>query len=207
MAVFRWSRSAVQENDIGQFTRWMSHPLARTFLQFRTFILAAWSKQFLQGLNYRDAEAFTAFAGTVFAGGMVYTAQTYLNAIGREDRDEWLEKRLEPKRLVTSAFQRSSWFSLLAPGIDLVSFATTRDTVFDGRTTGLQGVWGNPTADLGDKSMEALGTLSATLQGDEMSKQGAYAMRSILPFQNLIGITHMFNLMVADLPQYSRSQY
>ncbi len=201
-AVYRWGRSAVQEDDIGQFAAWMSHPLARTVLQFRSFLLASWSKQFLQGLNYRDMEAFTSFTGTVFAGGLVYTAQTHLNAIGRDDREEWLEKRLEPKRLITSAFQRSSWFSLLAPGIDAVHFALSGENLFDGRTTGLStGFFGNPTVDLLDTVLGgALGEIVDA--GDGISQQGAGSIKRALPVHNLMGITQMFNLMVSDLPEY-----
>jgi len=41
LAVSRYSRKVIQENDVGSLHRWMSNPMAQTFLQFRTFMLRA----------------------------------------------------------------------------------------------------------------------------------------------------------------------
>ncbi|MBN9347590.1 MAG: hypothetical protein J0I48_15570, partial [Devosia sp.] len=89
MAAFRLSRSIIQENDLGNMSKWMSSPMMRTVLQFRSFMLAAWSKQFLQGLNHMDSTTLVQWGTSVFVAGLAYTARTHLNSIiGRQNFDE-----------------------------------------------------------------------------------------------------------------------
>lgn len=205
MAVFRAGRTIIQENDIGNLAAFMAAPLARTVFQFRSFILAAWSKQFINGLNFRDFTTFTTFAGTMFMASLGYIGRTHLNAVGRSDRDEWLEKRLAPDRIAAAALQNSSWFSLLAPGADLAWGAFMDEPLFDARSTLLASdpLLGNPTVDLANSLHKAPGALARGM-GGSLTREDTDAIKRILPFQNLMGITQLYSTMVSDLPDWRR---
>lgn len=206
MAVFRAGRTMVQENDIGNLAMFMSNPLARTVFQFRSFILAAWSKQFINGLNFRDFTTFTSFATTMFLASLNYIGRTHLNAIGRSDREEWLEKRLTPERIAAAGLQNSSWFSILAPASDLGWGMFADEPVFDARTTMLASdpLWGNPTMDLIDSFSKGTSSIFHGLTTGEFAQSDAGNVKRILPYQNLIGITQLYSTMVSDLPEWRR---
>lgn len=206
MAVFRLGRTIIQENDIGNLAAFMAHPLARTIFQFRSFILAAWAKQFINGLNFRDFTTFSAFTGTMFMASLGYIARTHLNAIGRSDREEWLEKRLTPERIAAAGLQNSSWFSILAPASDLTWGMFTDEPIFDARNTMLASdpLLGNPTWDLIDGFSKGTSSIFHGLTTGEFAKSDADNVRRILPFQNVMGIAQLYSTMVSDLPEWRR---
>ncbi|WP_164079209.1 hypothetical protein, partial [Stenotrophomonas maltophilia] len=63
-------------------------------------------------------------------------AQTHLQSLGREDREKFLEKRLEPRKLAVAAFQRAGFSSLLPGAWDNAMFLGGMDPLFDTRVTG-----------------------------------------------------------------------
>ena len=74
---------------------------------------------------------------SVFAG-LAYVAQTHVNALLRNDKEEFLQERLTPLEIAKAAFQRSSWASLFPALIDTAAPFFGEDPVFAyGRTTGL----------------------------------------------------------------------
>jgi len=205
-AAFRLGRTIIQENDIGQMAMWMSNPLARTFLQFRSFMLASYTKQMLQGLNFRDTATAQAFIGTTVAASMVYIAKTHLNSIGRSDRKEFLEKRLSLGRIAAAGIQNSSWASIMPMAVDSMVTLVGGRPFFDARNTQLasNALWGNPTADLGDGISQAMEIIGETVfNGKRFSQADARNLLRILPFQNLNGITQLTSMMISPLPEWS----
>lgn len=205
-AAFRLGRSIIQENDIGQMAMWMSAPLARTFIQFRSFMLASYTKQTLQGLNFRDTTTAMAFMGTTFAASLSYMARTHLNALGRSDREEYLEKRLSLDRIAAAGIQNSSWASLMPMMVDSGLGIAGRDSFFDARNTGLaSNLWlGNPTSDLADAIPQATGVFGKALRGGQVSQSDIRTLARILPFQNMNGVAQFLSVMVRPLPEWSR---
>ncbi|QDZ10422.1 hypothetical protein [Devosia ginsengisoli] len=164
-AVFRMGRTVIQENDLGNMAMWMSHPLAKTLFQFRTFMLASWSKQFLNGLNMRDFTTFASFSTTAFLGTMSFATREYLNAQGRSDREKYLAERLSPQKLAAAGLQNSSWFGIFAPIIDTtITPALGMNAIFDARNTqqASDAVFGNPTVGLLD-ALKAATTVPAEI--------------------------------------------
>lgn len=204
-AVFRWSRRIIQENDVGQMARWMSHPLAKTLLQFRSFTLAAWSKNFLHNIHMRDMETFMAFSASMFAAGLTYVAQTHLQAIGRSDREQWLERRLSVDKIALAAFQRAGFTSLSPMFIDMGARGVGADPIFDFRTTGQSSdaIFGNPTVGLIDDASKATAGIAQLLSG-EGSQAGMRSVARVLPLQNFLPFTMMFNAMISGLPERER---
>lgn len=202
-AVFRMARTVVQENDIGNVAMWMSKPTAKTLLQFRSFMLASWSKQFLNGMNHMDFTMFASFATTAFLGTITYAMQTHLNAIGRADREEFLNDRLSPTKLASAGIQRSSWFGIFAPGIDtVVPRALGTGPLFDARTTqqSSDAFLGNPTVGLIDGALSALSAPREIATG-EFDRADAQRIRTLFVFQNAMGITQLFNATAGQLPE------
>lgn len=200
--VFRHARSIIQENDLGSMAKWMSDPTAKTLLQFRSFMLSSWSKQFMYGMNHMDMRTVAAFATTAFLGSMSYTMQTHLNAIGRADRQQFLEERLHPLKLATAGLNRSSWFGLLAPAYDTTVGRAFDAPMFDARTTqqSSDAFLGNPTVSLVDAVANLPGVAVDAARG-EFNQADAQQIRSVFAFQNMMGITQLFNLMAGQLPK------
>ena len=90
--------------------------------------------------------------------GLVYVAQTHIQAIGKspEEKQEFLDKRLSYLSIGSAAFQRSTYSTLLPAFID-----TGRDPIggaeplFNYRSSGLEInlVTGNPTYRLFEKGL------------------------------------------------------
>ena len=72
----------------------MTSTLGKIITQFRTFMLVSYSKQFLHNIKRNDFAAYSAMMYSTFFAGLSYTAQMRANAIGREDKEEFLKERL-----------------------------------------------------------------------------------------------------------------
>ena len=207
-AIDRWSKKIIQENDIGQMSQWMTKPLGKALIQFRSFIVAAWTKQTLQGVNHRDWQTFVAWSTSIFFGGLSFTAQTYINSLGRDDQKEYLQERLNPAALGRSAFQRAGFATIVPGPVDSMVQAVGYEPVFAfGRTTGLasNAILGSPSLDLLDRTAPAgRGITAAVLNGGySYSQQDWRVLTSITPFQNAMGICNFYNLIGQSLPRWS----
>ncbi|WP_195706772.1 phage tail tip lysozyme [Brucella sp. 10RB9213] len=209
-AAFRLGRTIIQENDLGQMAMWMSKPLSRTFLQFRSFMLAAYSKQLMQGLNFHDATTAMSFIGTTVAASLVYIARTHTNSLGRSDRNEYLEKQLTLGRIAAAGVQYSSWASIMpavwdstiAPPLGFGPF-------FDNRASqlGSDAITGNPSADLLAGVYKALDTFGQNVaRGKTFSQADARNYLRLLAFNNLSGISQLSSLLISPLPEWSRKR-
>jgi hypothetical protein len=195
----------VQENDRGQLAVWMSHQLARTLLQFRSVAIGAWSKQLHQGLNMRDSTMAMQWLSTTFLATMVYTARTYANSIGRSDQQEYLEKRLHVEAIAPGGIQNSNFFSLLAPAIDTAMKATGYGPIFIGRNTQqASDIWGGiPTVGLYHSVPESLAAAFQAGTKGGLSQSDVCSTLRVLPFQNAIRVTQVFNGMVRGPPWWT----
>ena len=204
-AMWRASRNMIQENDIGQFATWMASPLAKTFLQFRTFTIGAWTKSLLQGMNMRDAEAAIAFGTTAFLGALTYVAQTNLNLMGDKDAERKRKDRLSWSKIAAAGFQRTSESSLTTIPMDLLAEMVTGDAIFDTRSSGMtntiSNAFGNPTGDLAVTGLNAVKGLTTAALGDDYSRPDLQALTRTLPFQRMMGFIQFYNWLGSGLPR------
>lgn len=112
-ALHRSASQMIQSNFVGEQGIWMSRDLGSILTQLRTFPLVALQKQLLRGLYHVDTTSFSALAGGVTFGALVYMAQQQVGAAFLEDREGLLEERLAPSAVVKGAVQRMSMSSLL----------------------------------------------------------------------------------------------
>jgi len=208
-AISEWARRVIQENNIGSMSRWMTGDLGRTLLQFRSFAITSWEKQFLRGLYVRDARVWSAWAQATLLGGLAYVGLTYTNSIGRDDADAYRRRRLTPAEVGKGAFQRAGWAAMLPPMVDTPLWAMGRERVFQyGRTSGLGSdfVWGSPTGELLLKTGRAVGGAGqAAVSGEYRYSEADWRnVMRILPFHNAFVVQNVLEGVGRGLPEHSR---
>jgi hypothetical protein len=211
-AISRWTRQSIQQNDVGNLNVHMTGTLGKILTQFRTFMLVSYSKQFLHNINRRDFAAFQGMMYSMLFGGLAYTLQTHVNAIGRDDKELFLQERLSIDEIAKASFQRAGWASLFPAFIDTGRSLVGEDPLFAyGRSTGLASnlFRGIPLVDLVDNASKAVVGGSRALFNDEYqwSRGQQRALNSLAPFQNAMGIKNVMNLTLEGLPTNSKIQY
>lgn len=200
-AVWRWSRMIVQEPVLGQQNILLSHPVARTIFQFRTFMLQSWTNQLLRNLHHRDFNTFATFLATSVVGGMVYTAQQYLNSAGRSDRDKYLEEKISPSGIAKAMVQRGEWSSILPTIFDTGAFAVGAKPWFEDRASGTASNFlQNPSLDLVTSGFKASSGAARALREGNWSQGEIRSLMRIIPFQNAIGVAPLVNTLISDQP-------
>lgn len=212
--VDRWAKKSVQENDIGNMPDFMSYELGKTIGQFRSFMMAAYVKQTLAGMHMRDWETASAFLGSMFFGGLFYVGQTHVNSLGRDDREQYLEDRLNPTNLANAAFQRAAFSSVIPMTADIVGNAMGFDPTFDFRSSGLKSggatpselILSNPTGDLVDGASRAFGgVVQGAINPDyTFSEQDFKGIAKVMMFQNMFGVRNVLAAVGGELPDYSQ---
>ena len=212
--VNRWATKTVQENDPGNMPAFMTKELGKTVMQFRSFMLASYSKQLLSGIHHRDWETFSAFMSAMLFGGLFYAGQQVVNSIGRPDAGEWLDKRLSPSSLAKAAFQRAGFSSIIPMGVDFAAGFVGMEPIFDYRSSGLSNGGGglagaltsNPTMDLLRNLERGIkGTTSAAFSdGYDFSQQDWRALASTLVFQNALIVRNGLAMLGGQLPRFSQ---
>lgn len=200
----RLARQIIQKNDIGNMVMWMSNPIAKAFMQFRTFMVGAYSKQTLKSLNFRDGVALNNLILTTGFAGASYYAQMKIQAIGREDADEFLEDRLSPKNLASAAFSRAAVSSIVPMLIDTALPAFGQDQLFTKtRTTGqATDAWlGNPTTGGVNDVLRMIRAVSGSFEDREWSQEEARNLVRPWLFGNSLPIVMGLNHAISDLPE------
>lgn len=201
-AVWRWSRLAIQENHLGQGSILLSSPMGRIIGQFRSFMLGAWTTQFLRNTHIRDFSGFATMAATSIFGTAVYTGQTYLNSIGRSDQHKYLEDRLSTKKIAAALVQRGSWSSFMPQAVDTGVQVAGFHPIFDTRSSGMStSLLSNPVTDLADSAIKGVKGVSRAVREGGYSQGEARSLNRTLPFSNAMGWTNLLNAMISHQPE------
>lgn len=117
-AVERGASQIIQGSTIGEKSKWMHNDYLKLLLQLRTFGLTAsekqWSRTVMQGAEMTGSQA----AGYARAAGLLvaqmalalplHYARVQSQALGRGDRDQYLEDNLHPAALTRALMNYSS---------------------------------------------------------------------------------------------------
>jgi len=205
-AMFRMTRQAIQTNDIGMMSMWMSHPVGRLLVQFRRFIFGAFTNNLLFNLRLAkggDMRAMSFFLVSSVLSAASYSAWTHTKALFRDDRDEYLERELSWDNLAKAAFARSGYSSILPMIFDSgPSQALTGGQSFNYRTTGQSSdvLFGAPTTSLVDDLGGALSAIThPLLNGRGTTRQEVLDLVRPLPFSNAIPVVWTLNAMTRGL--------
>ena len=208
VAIARWTRRSIQQNDVGNLNLYMTSTMGQILTQFRTFMLVSHAKQFLHNIKANDFKGYSAMIYSSAFAGLAYMAQTQANSIGREDREEFLKERLSVESVAKASFQRSSWAALFPGLIDTGAAFFMDDPIFAYRSTGLdtQFITGNPTVQLISKGIGSAQAVSRSILNPDLQfSQGQQrALNTIIPYNNALGIKNALNKLVEMRPETTK---
>ena len=125
-AVRRGTHQIIQGSFIGEIGKWTHSDMGRLLTQFRNFPLVALEKQWGRNkLNHGIAGALGILAGSMAFVAPIYMARIAAQAVGRADREAYLDKMLDPMQIARASlnYVGSSGFAgelidLLGPVLD-----------------------------------------------------------------------------------------
>lgn len=162
-ALDRWSSRAIQHNEIGTLSRYLTHPVAKIMLQFRTFVFGAFNKQTLYGFNHLDMRTFATWTLQLMAGAGTWFLFQKAMSLGEENPDKYMRDKFGEtgswefyKNLGMAGLNRSGFTSIF-PMIYDTGAAWTGAPRLDGRASGqASSVFGSPLLSLYDQTSTAV---------------------------------------------------
>ncbi|MBS7457697.1 hypothetical protein [Coralloluteibacterium stylophorae] len=193
----------ILEGDVGDTLAVMHSPVGKLAFQFQTFVVQSYTRHFLHSAANLDDWRTWAMLTTSFGmAGIGWSARTYLNTIGDEEQRK---RQLTMANLAKSAFQQSSWASVLPAAWDTIySDILQNDPTFRyGRSTGLDtGIGGIPSIDLMKKLYSLPGTaVSAARTDREVTQQQFQDAWRVMPWNNLTVVRNIANAVARELPK------
>lgn len=207
-SVDRWANKVIQVNDIGNMPVFMTKELGKTLFQFRSFMVAAHTKQLASGIHHRDWMTFSSWMMGMTFGGLAYVGQTYVNSVGQPNQQQWLEDRLSTASIGKAAFQRAGFSTFVPAAVDTVGGMFMDEPVFAFRNTELASglLSGSPTVDLAVNLQRGVaGSVKAATRDDyQFSQQDMRALKITMAFQNAFVIRNGLSMLGGTLPAYSQ---
>lgn len=202
-AVYRLATKLIQQGDEGMLASWMHHDIAKVFIQFRNFPLAAWSNHFQYNLHMRDPQMVFNFIWSTGWAAVVRALQIKALAATRSDKKEYEEKYLSLWELGKAGFERSGWSSIIPMGVDTATTLLGIGPAFSSRTTGqVSSIFGIPPLSTADALAQGLGgAVNAYRNGRPMSQQEIRAAASVLPWTNVIPVASGLSYLISDRPE------
>ena len=205
----RFIDRVVQRNDIGAMSRFFTTDYVRILTQFRTFTLGSYTKQLMNRLYVlaetrgKDYHTYATFIASMAGAVQFYAVQQYLNSFGRDDREQFLKKRLSAENLAKVGFMRSSWSSLIPGAIDTAMMPFSETAPFSyGRNTELTSNFlsGIPSVNLLNTTLDTTRTAVKLAFTDyEASKRDVQKFLSLIALQNALIIKNVNNIIVDEL--------
>ena len=207
-ALDRWSSRAIQQNEIGTLSRYMTHPIAKIMLQFRSFIFGAYNKQTMYGMNHMDGRQFAQWMLQLMAGAGTWYLYLKTLSLGEDNPESYMKKRLgEPgsweyyKNLGTAGLNRSGFTSIF-PMIYDTGAAFTGAPRLEGRASDqVSSLFGAPIFSYFDNAQKAIGAAkSAATENREISRQEVKAIVRSL-FGNWLPLMALTGALTQDRPE------
>jgi hypothetical protein len=198
----RYTNRIVQVNEVGNLPMFFSHPIAQTFLQFRTFSVASYDKATLWNLKHRDQQAMMIAVGDITFGAATFALLAHVRAMNRDDRDEYLEEQLSLKNLATMGFARAGISSIVPMLVDSgLAFTPTGPMFMGARSSGTatDALGGSAPFDLLNGVASTSGAIMDSVWNDrELSQQELRGGQRITPFGNHLAPVSLLNSMITD---------
>ena len=187
MSARREATQLVQEMNNGSVNGLLRSEIGKTFFQFLSFPMASMEQQAMRmGVRFANGDAqqvsrimmFSALMGT-----LMYITRTNLNAMGRSDREEYLERNLSSDRLMQGALSQIGAASLFGYIYQLTTGA------MDGNTNALTPAG----VSLGVGAVKGVGDLWDAIGEGELSENELRSLLRVLPFSSLYGARQILN--------------
>lgn len=180
-AVHRGTNQIIQGTFIGEQGKWAHDGLLRFLTQFRTFSITSVEKQWTRQMNNHGAvKGWGIMLGTMMMAAPIYIARTFLNSVGRDDQQEYLDKMLTPAMIARASMNYVAMTGLAGDFADAFTAVTGTGEVTgarSGASTGFVGTVVAPGAGWVDDVWKGLQNTEDGTDPSELAKT--------LPFANL----------------------
>jgi len=204
----RQARLSVLEPTPGMLPRFMGESSWRLLFQFRSFSMASHAANTLHNLKMGWSYA----AQSLLVGGAwtaaIYAAHTYAKSVGRGDREEYLQRTLNPTAWTAAAWTRSADAGLMPMLVDTVLTpvyaATGTESPFaNARTTGLAAnISGVPTVATITNAERTVSAFfgSAALEDRVWTEADQRRLQKLIPLNNTYGIANGLAALADQFP-------
>lgn len=201
-AVRRYTNRIIQVNEPGNLPMFFSHPVAQTFLQFRSFSIAAYDKSTLWNMKHHDQQSVMIALGDIVFGAATFALMANIRAFNRDDREEYLQEQLSLGNLAAMGFARSGISSIVPMLVDTGLMFTPLKPMFMGsRTSGsaTDALGGSAPIDLFNSIASSSKAFADSVwTSRELSQQEVKGMVRSSPFSNAIPTMLMLESMIKD---------
>lgn len=206
-AVSRESRRVIQHNELASMIPVMGTTLGQMTFQFMNFSMQAWNKAMLYSMNHRDMTVLMSSIHGSYISMIAYVARTHVQAAGmdEEDRQAFLDKRLDPKQVAANSFGKLAVLSVLPNAYDSLPFT---QPMFSGmRTTSdLSGLASLPVVQDVNAGIQISKRLTRNALSPDYQTTGKdiMAMKRLTPLNNAYPITMFWNGLANEFPKNSK---
>lgn len=124
VAVNRGASQIIQETYVGETGKWAHDGWLKLLTQFRTYGITATQKQWRrQSFTHGTARALGYLLGAMSVALPIHLARVQLRALGRPDREEFLDRELSPLALGRATMNYTASVGLLPDVLDITSSA------------------------------------------------------------------------------------
>lgn len=201
-SVRRYTNRIIQVNEPGNLPMFFSHPVAQTFLQFRTFSIAAYDKSTLWHMKHHDQQTIMVAMGDIVFGAATFALMATIRAANRDDREEYLAEQLSLPNLALMGFARGGISSIIPMLTDTALMFTPFNPLFMGsRTSGTatDALGGSAPIDLFNSVAGGTKALADSIwTSRELSQQELRGQQRTLPYSNAIPTYLMFEALIRD---------
>lgn len=206
-AIRKEANSIVITKGVGDVPSFMNNELGKIIMQFKTFVFAAHNRLLLRGLQDKDAAVVSGLISSVGMGMLVSKIKAELYNAGldvsgsdrpRMNTDEW-----ETDKWIVEGLDRSGVFAALweinntyeklggygvtqALGAEPASRYVSRNAA---------GALFGPTIGSVSDLTSGVRMTGDLIRDQEVKSSDIHALRRVMPFQNLIGIRAIFDIM------------
>ena len=176
VAVHRGANQIIQETYIGETGKWAHDGWLKLLTQFRTYGITATQKQWRrQAFTHGTARALGFLLGAMSVALPIHLARVQLRALGRNDREEFLDRELSPVALGRATMNYVSSVGLLPDVLDIGSSVVGAD-ITGGRA-------GNTSPFVGGQIVPAAGVVNDVWRAAQT--KDPHRMVKLLPGSNL----------------------
>lgn len=198
-------------NNPTEYAKWMTTSAGKMISQLRVFGFTSWTNKLLFELGARDVAMVRGVIITSAMAGLYYVARTYVDSVGKPDRDKFLQGRLTPAKIGGAMFSRAAYSSLLPMAADTAAESLNSKPVFSyARSSGLGGgaLLGNPTWDWVTAAYHVPGAMRSIFDSDyDFSQEDFRNLQGALWVPNAFGLKQGLERLAARLPKESQRQH
>lgn len=106
VGITRMSGRIIQRNFVGETSTWMNTYIGKMFTQFKSFSIVSAEKQLIHDMRGDKVKAAQTFLLSSMAAYATYMVQSGLQSLGRDNPEEYLNKKLDPKAVGFGIFNK-----------------------------------------------------------------------------------------------------